>query len=187
MSDTILTRLKNNLSFYRFNHSRQVAEEAKKLAYRWEVNPEQAFLAGLVHDYARDLSPERLQSFLPSFLEAEAWQIPSIFHALAGPSIVKKELDICDFRVLRAIRWHATGCEEMTTLDKIVFVADFSEPSREFEAAQEVRKIAEKDLNRAYLLTLKAKLLYLISNQKPVYSASLRAWNKEIGINGRKT
>ncbi|MEN3185380.1 MAG: bis(5'-nucleosyl)-tetraphosphatase (symmetrical) YqeK [Atribacterota bacterium] len=171
--------LKRYLTPDRFAHCLRVAEEARKLSLRYGEDHENAYLAGLVHDYARDRELSMLKGFLPSWVEEEVYSIPGIWHALAGPSLIVEELGISDYRILHAVRWHATSCEHMSRFDKIIFVADFGEEGRNFSEASEVRKKAWEDLEGGYRLALKMKLEYLLSVERPIYPASFRAWNKE--------
>lgn len=174
-----LENLRKCLAPDRFAHCLRVAEEAGRLGLRYGEDRERAYLAGLVHDYARDRELHVLRRFLPSWVEEEAYAIPGIWHALAGPSIIMEELKISDYRILHAVRWHATSCENMSRFDKIIFVADLAEEGRDFQEASEVRKKVWEDLEGGYRLALKVKLEYLLSTKKLIYPASLRAWNRE--------
>lgn len=170
------------LSPPRVAHSLRVAEEAERLA---EVHGEEeyrAYLAGLLHDCARDLPREVLEGLLPPYLRYGDPCIPEIFHAFAAPSLLEQRLKFRDFRVLRAIRWHATGCEYMFPLDKIIFVADIAEPGRGFSQAQEIREMAYSDLQVAYIRALRVKIEYLLATHGIIYPESLRSWNREVSI-----
>lgn len=176
-----LTFLQRNLSPHRFGHCLRVAEEAKKLSLFYGEDPEKGYLAGLLHDYARDWKKEILRIALPSWVEEEAYNIPEIWHALAGPFFIMKDLDIRDYQILHAVRWHATACENMSLFDKILFVADIAEEGRNFREASWIRREAWQDLQRGYRMALAVKLNYLLSTRKLIYPASVRAWNKENG------
>jgi len=172
--------LQRNLSPSRLAHCLRVAEEARRLSVYHGEDREKAYLAGLLHDYARDWDIEVLSHFLPSWVEKEAHSIPGIWHALAGPAILVKDLGICDYQVLHAVRWHATACENMSRFDKIIFVADMAEEGRDFSEALEIRRKAWENLEGGYRLALKVKLEYLLSTGRSIYPASVRAWKREI-------
>lgn len=179
IKDRIIFTLKNMVSDARFYHCLGVADEAQYLASRWGEREDKLYLAGLLHDCARDLPGEELLPLLPSYLGEEVYSIPAIFHALAGPAIVEREFGIKDYRIWHAICWHATSCEVMSKFDKILFIADFCEAGREFPEADQIREIAEKDWEEAYRQVLKEKISFLLSCRFPIYSATWRAWNKE--------
>ncbi len=54
-------------------------------------------------------------------------------HGLVGADIVQRELAIDDEEILQAIRVHTTGAAKMSLLDKIIYVADYIEPGRDFQ------------------------------------------------------
>lgn len=174
--------LEKFLSPPRVAHSLRVAEEAESLARIHGEDTYRAYLAGLLHDCARDLPIEVLEELLPPYLREEGNIIPEILHALAAPPFLERELHLRDFRVLRAIRWHATGCEWMSPLDKVVFVADLAEPGREFREAEEIREIARKDLRMGYILALRTKMMYLLATYGVICPESLRSWNREVHL-----
>ncbi len=175
-------KLKTKLTMIRFEHSLRVAEEARRLSARYHEDEEKAYLAGLLHDYARDFPQEALRAFLPSFVEREAYAIPAIWHALAAHLLLRRDLGVCDYRVLHAVCWHATSCESMSLFDKIVFVADIAEEGRGFSQAIHIRRLAWDDLEKGYELALQVKMGYLLSTRRLIYPASIRAWNQIIGV-----
>ncbi|MBC7216822.1 MAG: bis(5'-nucleosyl)-tetraphosphatase (symmetrical) YqeK [Candidatus Caldatribacterium sp.] len=172
--------LERFLSPPRVAHSLRVAEEAGKLARVHGEDVRRAYLAGLLHDCARDLPRRVLEELLPPYLKDEGCMVPEILHALAAPALLERELCLRDFRVLRAVRWHATGCEWMSPLDKVVFVADIAEPGREFPEACEIRRVAYEDLRKGYLLALRTKMIYLLTTYGVIYPESLKSWNREV-------
>lgn len=174
--------LERFLSPPRVAHSLRVAKEAESLARIHGEDANRAYFAGLLHDCARDLAEKTLLELLPPYLKEEGDRIPEILHAFAGPVLLERELGLRDFRILRAIRWHATGCEWMTSLDKVVFIADIAEPDREFREAEEIREIARQDLRRGYVLALRTKMVYLLMTYGVIYPGSLQSWNREVQI-----
>jgi len=172
--------LEKFLSFPRLAHSLRVAEEAEHLARIHGEDTYRAYLAGLLHDCARDLPVGLLEELLPPYLRDRGGTIPEVLHALAAPAFLVRELRLRDFRVLRAIRWHATGCERMSPLDKVVFIADIAEPGRDFREAFEIREVARKDLRMGYILALRTKMVYLLTTYGVIYPESIRSWNREV-------
>jgi putative nucleotidyltransferase with HDIG domain len=154
----LITNLKIFLNEPRFQHSLNVAEVAVHLAKKHGASCEKAEIAGLLHDCAkeRDLS---------------------IWHAHTSAELAQKHFGVNDPEILQAIRSHTMGNENMTLLDKIIFVADFIEPSRDFEGIAEIRKVAEKDLDKAVVLAMASTLQYLINNQKFICMNTIKSWN----------
>ncbi len=152
--DEITSYLKTNLSEKRFLHTLGVAETAEALAKRWGADCSKAFLAGLVHDCAKELPFEKTLNLLEKSGHRITWLEKSasgILHAPLGAILAKSLFGIDDESVLNAVKYHTTGRENMTVLEKIVYIADFIEPGREYSESSELRKLAEVDLDRAAL------------------------------------
>lgn len=164
----------------RYQHSLGVAGTAALLASRNKVNPEQARLAGLLHDYARDLPPAELLA-----LSAEAGlitcelerRLPVLLHGPVGALLIKQELGIKDRAVLQAVARHTVGAVAMTTLDKVVYLADVIEPERRFPGVEELRRLATADLNAALLKAFEFSILYLVGKGQPLHPVTVEARN----------
>ena len=91
--------------------------------------------------------------------------------------IPKEVFEIDDNEILSAMRWHTTGKENMTSLEKIIYLADLIEPSRKFEGVDRLREISEKDLNLAVLEGLTHTTEYLLKKNQPIDINSMKARN----------
>ena len=152
--DEITNYLKNNLTEKRFAHTMGVAETAQSLAEVWGADSSRAFLAGLVHDCAKELlldeAIKKLTENGYSFDGTER-EFSMLLHAPCGAVLAKEIFDIEDADVLNAVKYHTVGRPGMTLLEKIIYVADFIEPTRSFKEAEVLRKTAFEDLDRAVL------------------------------------
>ncbi len=152
--DEITNYLKSNLTEKRFAHTMGVAETAKSLAAMWGADSSLAFLAGLVHDCAKelpyDVTVEKLTDNGYIFDGTEK-EFSMLLHAPCGAVTARELFDIEDIDVLNAVRYHTVGRPGMTLLEKIIYVADFIEPTRSFKEAEVLRKLAFEDLDRAVL------------------------------------
>ncbi len=145
----------------RLLHSLNVMIYALHLAKVHGVSREQAGIAGLLHDCAKCLpSPEVLkyasQAKDPSLLGDE------LAHGPAGAWLCQERYGIVDPAILRAVHFHTTGCGGMTTLDKIIFIADKVEPARTYENLAEIRRLAEFDLDQSLAICLQEIDSFLI-------------------------
>lgn len=123
--------LKENLSEEKYLHSLGTAEAACAIAEIIGYNPAQAYLAGLVHDCAKGMSPEMLLQYCQKIdfsLEDGEMENYKVLHAPVGKIVAQEKLGVDDEEVLNAIRWHTLGRVNMSTLEKIVFLADKIEP-----------------------------------------------------------
>src|SRR5690606_33311273 len=100
-----------------------------------------------------------------------------LWHAPVGAYLVKKEIGITDEDILDAIRHHTTGRPGMTTLEKVVFLADYIEPNRSFPGVEEVREKAKKSLDEALVLSLQNTIRFLLSKNQLIYPQTVATYN----------
>lgn len=178
-SEEIVAKEKNNMDTKRFEHCIGVSETSRKLAELNNYDPDKAALAGFIHDYAKQVSNDRFieiiktQGFDQDLLNYNR----AIWHGIVGSYIIEQELKITDPEILTAIRRHTTADTEMTTLDKIVFVADFIEPHRDFPGVEQARKIAFENLDAGVGYELAHTLSFLVENRQKIYPKTLDAYN----------
>ncbi len=178
MKDTLTNRyqriredLKAHLNRDRYHHSLGVAYTAACLAMRYGADVEKAYLAGLLHDAAKYdsatyLSRAEAAGLAVSKIERES---PGLLHGKLGADLAKREYGISDPEILSAIENHTVGHADMTTLEAILYVADYIEPNRQDLAGlQEIRDAAFKDLDLAVYLTADMCLEFLRKKQVPI-------------------
>lgn len=165
----------------RYEHSLAVAKVAVFLNEHLNLglDSEKVYLTGILHDYAKFESFDNFKKIsekydLDSKLLKESHKL---YHAFFGPLFVKDELGIDDFEILNAIRYHTTGKENMSTLEELIFLADYIEENRIGEIYENVRKVAYTDLKKAVALELKQLVDYLSSQGKDIYIDTLNAYN----------
>lgn len=178
-SDEIIAREKANMDAKRFAHCVRVSQTAAKLAKLNNYSENKAALAGFVHDYAKQVPVEEYREVIKKEdfdQDLLNWN-RAIWHGIVGTYFIKKDLKITDPEILQAVRRHTTADIEMTTLDKIVFMADFIEPGRDFPGVDEARKITFKDLDAGVGYQLAHTLEYLIQQRSKIYPRTLEAYN----------
>ena len=143
-------RLEELLTPERFSHSLGVRDTAVRLAGIFGADEKKAETAGLLHDNAKNLDrPYERCRDLEVELDEYELRNPALVHAKLGAETAKCEFGISDSEIINAIRWHTVGRENMSLLEKIVFVADLTEPGRRFPDIAEIRKLAESDIDAA--------------------------------------
>ncbi len=178
-SDEIIAKEKSMMDEKRFKHCIGVSKTARKLAKLNGYDEDKAALAGFVHDYAKQIPVAdyvqaiKEEGFDPDLLN---WS-RAIWHGIVGAYFIKRDLQIADSEILTAVNRHTTGDKEMTTLDKIVFVADFIEPGRDFPGVEEARETAFADLNAGVGYELAHTLEYLAEKRAKIYPRTLEAYN----------
>jgi len=149
----------------RYMHTLGVERTMRKLAKRWPYNTERAALAGLLHDCAKGMSLGELRrTALDAGLHVDGGRMESreLLHAPVSAQVARAVYGVTDPDVLRAIWYHNTGAIPMHTLDKLLCVADMTEPSRRTnEKISRLRKLAMSDLDEAARETLRLKLAHV--------------------------
>lgn len=158
-------RLEKKLTKKRYEHSLGVEYTAGCLAMVHGVDTERALTAGLLHDCAKCLSAEdkiaRCKKHNLPISEIE-YKNPELLHAKLGAFYAAEKYGIEDDEILSAIACHTTGKPDMTTLEKIIFVADYIEPNRKpLPEIEEIRREAFADIDRSIVHILKNTLSYL--------------------------
>lgn len=140
--------LKQTLSEYRYEHSIGVMEKAIELAKKYNYDEEKAALAGLAHDMAKEMTEdENLRYIKDNNLQISKYdlQCPQVLHGIIAADITKKKYGF-DKEMQEAIYYHTTGRENMTLLDKIIYIADkIEERTRNYEKLEIFKKVIEQE------------------------------------------
>lgn len=177
----LVKKLKDSLNKQsRFEHCLRVEQTAIQLAKLNHEDVEKAAVAGLIHDYAKERSAEEFKRVIiakkmdPDLLKWGNF----IWHGEVGAEIIQDELKITDEEILNAVRRHTIGAVQMTTLDKIVYVADYVEPGRDFPGANYAREVAFADLDDGVRYETQHTLQYLLENNQKIYPAAILTYNQ---------
>ena len=149
--ELLMQKVQMQMSERRFRHVLGVEETAVALAAKYGADEAKASIAALTHDYAKERPNDEFELIIrrDGFDLALLNYGNEIWHGLVGADIVQRELAIDDEEILQAIRVHTTGAAKMSLLDKIIYVADYIEPGRDFPGVKEAREIALVDLDAA--------------------------------------
>lgn len=176
----IIKDLEKILKPSRMEHTIGVAETAKEMAESFGANPNKAYLAGILHDCAKNMDENQLFGICSNEnIPVTEFEDKNRFllHAKVGEYIARTKYGISDEEVLSAIRWHTTGKENMTTLEKIIFSADYIEPNRYKQKNLEyLRSIANQDLDMLVFCILRDTVDYLSNNSDGIEENTLKAF-----------
>ncbi len=175
-------KIKKELDADRYQHTLGVMFTASSLAmcYGEEKEIERAQVAGLLHDCAKCIpNDKKIRMCKENDIEITKVELnsPYLLHSKLGAFLAKEKYGVEDPEILSAIQWHTTGRPNMTTLEKIIFVADYIEPQR-FKAKNlaYVRKLAFHDLNLTVCQILEDTLHYLDSGNNEIDPMSRSAF-----------
>ena len=164
--------MEKSLSEKRYEHTLGVAYTATALAMRYDVSLEDAFLAGLLHDCAKEIEEEKMIAMCKKhhiWMSESEQANPSLLHAKLGGFIAMHTYHVENPDIINAILHHTTGRPEMSRLEKIIFIADYIEPGRNKAANLDaIRKLAFINLDEALLKILSDTLEYLQERDKAI-------------------
>lgn len=168
--------LEKELKKERYDHTLGVMYTASSLAMVYDVNLDQALLAGLLHDCAKNYSiSDQLKMAKKHHIELtqSEREMPALIHAKLGAYLAKHTYGVHDQAVLNAITYHTTGKAKMTMLEKILYIADYIEPGRDrLETLPIIRKIAFTDIDKAVFMVSEATLNFLKKTGRKVDHAT---------------
>ncbi|MCM1148912.1 MAG: nicotinate (nicotinamide) nucleotide adenylyltransferase [Butyricicoccus sp.] len=168
----------------RVRHVRGVESEARSLARRWGTDPDLAAEAGILHDITKklDLNQQLLLCEEYGIITDELERTnEKLLHAKTGAAVARDRFGACD-EVYTAIEWHTTGRPDMSMPEKVLYMADYIEPARDFEGVERLRALAYEDIDAAMELGLRMSLEDIVSRGNTPHedSASALEWYAKI-------
>ena len=169
----------------RVKHVLGCRDTAVELAKRWGADVTDAARAGILHDVTKAIDGPLQLTLCAAYgklLDDFSKRYPKTLHALTG-SMVAKRIFGENEAVVSAIEFHTTGRADMTLLEKIIYVADYMEPNRDFPGVERLRELAFTDLDAALKLGLEMTLEHLGEQGVAVSPASrdALAWLNQKG------
>ncbi|MBM6619226.1 bis(5'-nucleosyl)-tetraphosphatase (symmetrical) YqeK [Bacillus suaedaesalsae] len=171
--------VKKQITEHRYIHTIGVMETAIILARRYGEDERKAETAAIFHDYAKFRKKQEMKNIIIRenmasdllLFDTELW------HAPVGAYLVEHEVGIKDLDILNAIKYHTSGRVTMTLLEKIIYLADYIEPGRHFPGVDEVRDVAESDLDLAVIMALRNTISFLMIKKQPIYPDTFLTYN----------
>ena len=145
----------NELYDRRRVHTLGVRDTALEFCKKYGADPLKAEIAALAHDMYRGLRGEDLKKTVIELGLPERYQEdPNLAHGKIAAIKLKEDYGVDDEDILNAVSYHTTGRAGMSTLEKIIFLADAIEPGRTYPGVENVRKEAEKGLDEGCLASM---------------------------------
>lgn len=161
----------------RVNHVLGCAETAVKLAKRYGADETVALRAGLLHDVTKAIDGEDQLLLVDKYgilISDFERKTPKLLHAKTGAAVAKYVFGESD-AVTRAIYWHTTGKADMSLMEKIIYLADYMEPTRSFPGVDALRELAFQDLDRGLLMGFELCIDELMREKKSLSRESVEA------------
>lgn len=163
----------------RWKHTLGVMETSVKLAKQYGADPVRAETAAILHDVAKYWPVERMKDIIEqNGLSAELLQYDKqLWHAEVGAFVAEQEYEITDPEILGAIRYHTSGREGMSLLEKVVCLADYIEPGRDFPGVDEIRSLATASLEEGLIAGFDSTISLLLQKRRIVFPLTVLARN----------
>lgn len=170
----------------RFQHSLSVADRAVELVniYNFPIDSKKAEIAGIIHDYAKFLTMNDFFEIVKEYnLEEEVLETHfPVLHAILAPYIIQNELGIDDKEILEAVQYHTTGRPNMGLLEEVIFIADFTEFTRENDPnytkkLSEIREVSNRNHKRAIAMILDFTINKILSKKYKLFELTRLAFN----------
>ena len=156
--------LVSQLPAKRLKHSEAVSKMAAELAVIYGADVEKARFAGMYHDIAKAFDADASNELVKEYgLPDKYYNNKSIAHSKLGAALLEREFGVTDRDILDAVANHTTGRAGMSLLEKIVFVADAVDETRDYEDVDYYRQLARTDLDRACLISLVGTICHVKS------------------------
>ena len=167
------------MSDERYKHTLGVMETSILLAARYDVNLNKAYLAALLHDYAKELKEDEKRAMCKELgitIDPVQDQYINLTHGQLSAELSKREFNIDDPEILNAIRYHTTGRAGMGTLDMVVKIADNIEPNRTYyPTLKQIRLLSEVSLKEACIAAIKWDIEYTEGKGRTIHQWGLEA------------
>lgn len=169
-------KIREKIGDKRYEHSLRVFNTALKI--NDGVDEEKIKQAALLHDCAKYNEKYYFEKYRDKIdFPQDIINNKFVLHAFLGSIVAKEEYNINNGEVLDAIRFHTTGRENMTQLDKIIFLADACEPKRSYPGVDELRRLAKKNLDEAVLYSLNGTIKSLIDRGVEICTLTIESRN----------
>lgn len=161
----------------RMPHVLGTEQEAIRLAEQYGADVTEARIAALLHDCTKKLEMDEQLALCAHYgveldeLERKALKL---LHSKTGAEIARDVFGVSD-AVYEAIRWHTTGKPDMTTLEKVIYLADYIEPNRDFPGVEELRQVVHTDLDKGLLMGLSDSIEEMKQWGNPVHHNTVEA------------
>ncbi len=165
------------LKHKRIPHVLGTEQEAIRLAERYGADVEKARVAALLHDCTKKLDMDAQLALCDHYgIQLDELERVSLklLHSKTGAALARDVFGV-DEEIYNAIWWHTTGHAGMTLLEKIIYLADYIEPSRDFPGVDKLRQVCYKDLNEGLCLGLEMTIQEMTDMGNPVHRATLEA------------
>lgn len=161
----------------RIPHVLGTEQTAEALAKKYGADVFKARFAALLHDATKRLSMAEQLALCEHYhiaLDELEQHALKLLHAKTGAALARDVFG-ADDEIYNAILWHTTGKADMALLDKVIYLADYIEPNRDFDGVDDLRKVVWEDLDRGLAMGLAMTVEEMKERGNPVHYNTLEA------------
>ncbi len=181
-------KIKSYMSEYRYLHTLSVVKECKNLAKLFNIGDRDLTLAAYLHDITKEMSIKDQIVLCSEFgctPDKNTLNSPKTLHSYSAVFLIKKDFpEYASEEVLLAVKSHTTGRAEMSLIEKLLYLADYIEPTRKFEDCRKLREYfygptidIYKKLDDTIYISLKTTIGSLLENNEYIHLDTLKAYN----------
>ncbi|PIU29574.1 MAG: phosphohydrolase [Candidatus Hydromicrobium americanum] len=179
-------KIKSIMSSSLYQHSINTLEYASTIAQKYLSDIEffDLGVACILHDYGKVFNYEELVKIAKeNELEVGSFELnsPLLLHSFVGDYLVLRDFNVSSSKILKAIKFHAIGYCNMNLADKILFIADKVEKSRNYNGVKKLRNLALKNINLCLLEVYKNNIIYIIKRNRFLHPDTVKIWNNICG------
>lgn len=172
--------LRKNLKESRYVHTLGVVQSACSLAKINRVDEEKTKIAALIHDAAKNMKIDEQYRILRDsnvHMDIISENSPQILHGWVAAILAKDLMGVADKEIISAIKYHTTARRSMSKLEKIIYIADYIEPNRDYPGVEELRKATFSNLDKGLLMGIDNTITFVIKQGQLVHPLTIDARN----------
>lgn len=153
----------------RLRHTYAVRDAGLRLAEKYGADKNKVAQACLFHDIAKgnQFTEDVMNGLVREFdLEDKYIGNSALAHSQVAAKLMERDWSITDDEVINAVRYHTVGRADMTLIEQIVFIADAIEDGREYDGADELRKLAFENLDKACYVCMNNTIIHVLNNHQ---------------------
>ena len=181
-------KIKGYMSVYRYDHTISVAKECEQLARLFNIDEKKLVISAYLHDITKEMDIQEQVDLCKQYgfsVDQDTLNSPKTLHSFSAPFLIKRDFpEFDEEEIILPIKFHTTGRADMSLEEKLLYLADYIEPTRKFEECIKLRnqfysseENLQKRLDRVILDSLKYTIDELSSTNQFVHPETLKAYD----------
>ncbi|MBB6020462.1 putative HD superfamily hydrolase involved in NAD metabolism [Paenibacillus sp. JGP012] len=177
--EELIQAVSSQMPAKRWKHTQGVMESAVILAEKYGADPVKADVAAILHDVAKYWPVAEMEAVIrDNGLNIELLSHDKqLWHSEVGAFVAERDYGVSDSEIINAIRWHTSGRVGMSLLDKVVCLADYIEPGRDFPGVEHIREQAQRSLEEGLIAGFDSTISLLLSQRRVIYPLTVLSRN----------